>query len=367
MITRSRGTEQYIFAAWRHPTSKPQSGDIGDRIMADFENGLLKMRKEGEEEEPPYQHFVDHRFQLRAYKIVLQARDIINEYAEQGYTLTLRQLFYQFVSRDLMENTKAKYDSLGRIARFARLNGMLPMWSIVDRTRGLSTWSTATGPKGALSSMVKKYRRDKWLDQDIRLEVWFEKDALAGIFEKACAEYEVPFASTRGYASHSPVHLTRNSRASCMHSCSDPPSSLHSPNSLTACSSHLASQAPEASQAPVSGLHSSPSGQATGVSKQTPSGSAQVETVHRSGALHATGVLTQPFCESHESLVQPRPSSQLTGARSLGQPFSSQSAVSSTVQASPSSQTDAQSALQASGKSPWARCADRALALTRMV
>jgi len=180
---------------------KPESGDIGARIVAGFKNDLLKMRKEGEEEEPPYEHFVSHRFQLRTYKMVLQARGIINEYAAQGHSLTLRQLFYQFVSRDLIANTHAKYISLGNVVKHARMNGMLSMESIVDRGRSLSRFPSYDGTDDALSSMVEKYSRDKWLDQETRLEVWVEKSALAAIVQRACSEYAVPFTSTRGYAS----------------------------------------------------------------------------------------------------------------------------------------------------------------------
>ena len=182
-------------------TEKPESGDVGERIVAGIRDDLLKMRKGGEEEDPPHECFVEHRFQLRTYKMVLQARGIINEYAKQGHSLTLRQLFYQFVSRDLIANTHAKYISLGNVVKHARMNGMLSMESIVDRGRRLSRFPSCDGTDDALSSMVRKYSRDKWLDQETRLEVWVEKSALAAIVERACSDYEVPFTSTRGYAS----------------------------------------------------------------------------------------------------------------------------------------------------------------------
>jgi hypothetical protein len=186
----------------RNSTKTKKSADeFTAGLPAKFKETMVKAQKEGEEEEPPHELFVSHRFQLRTYKMVLQARGIINEYAAQGHSLTLRQLFYQFVSRDLIANTHAKYISLGNAVKHARMNGMLSMESIVDRGRSLSRFPSYDGTDDALAKMVRRYSRDKWLDQETRLEVWVEKSALAAIVERACSEYEVPFTSTRGYAS----------------------------------------------------------------------------------------------------------------------------------------------------------------------
>jgi hypothetical protein len=56
--------------------------------------------------------FVPRNFKTKLARIE-QANAILTEYAGQGFTLTLRQLFYQFVARQLVENTQANYDALG--------------------------------------------------------------------------------------------------------------------------------------------------------------------------------------------------------------------------------------------------------------
>jgi hypothetical protein len=48
--------------------------------------------------------FVKRKFQAKAASIIEQSNSIIDEYQSQGFTLTLRQLYYQFVARDLMAN-----------------------------------------------------------------------------------------------------------------------------------------------------------------------------------------------------------------------------------------------------------------------
>jgi len=57
--------------------------------------------------------FVNRTFRKKTLARIEQANAILAEYAGQRFTLTLRQLFYQFVARQLVENMQAKYDALG--------------------------------------------------------------------------------------------------------------------------------------------------------------------------------------------------------------------------------------------------------------
>lgn len=43
-----------------------------------------------------------------------QANEIIEDYQARGFGLTLRQLYYQLVARDLLANKQEAYDRLGR-------------------------------------------------------------------------------------------------------------------------------------------------------------------------------------------------------------------------------------------------------------
>jgi hypothetical protein len=54
--------------------------------------------------------FIPIKPQATTRKVIDQINAIIEEYARQDFTLTLRQLYYQFVARDLLEeNTLAQY------------------------------------------------------------------------------------------------------------------------------------------------------------------------------------------------------------------------------------------------------------------
>lgn len=136
-------------------------------------------------------------------KVVTQANNIIAEYRAQGFDLTLRQLYYQFVSRDLIPNNQREYKRLGSIINDARLVGLLDWSAIVDRTRNLQRLSTWDKPDDILDAVSRQYRRDLWASQANYVEVWIEKDALIGVIEGVCESLRVPFFSCRGYTSQS--------------------------------------------------------------------------------------------------------------------------------------------------------------------
>jgi hypothetical protein len=57
--------------------------------------------------------------------IIELANEILEDYSDQGFELTLRQLYYQFISRDYFPNTEKSYNNLGTIISRAREAGML--------------------------------------------------------------------------------------------------------------------------------------------------------------------------------------------------------------------------------------------------
>lgn len=150
------------------------------------------------------------RFQKSSQKIINQANNIINEYMAKGFQLTLRQLFYQFVSRDLLKNTQKNYKRLGDVISNARLDGQIDWNAIVDRTRFLRQLPHWDTPASIISSCAPSFRVDMWEHQAWRPEVWIEKDALVGVFEGICNEYDVPMFSCRGYTSQSEMWAASN-------------------------------------------------------------------------------------------------------------------------------------------------------------
>ena len=115
-----------------------------------------------------------------------QAIEILDEYMAQGFKLTLRQLYYQFVARDLIKNTQREYVKLGRVISDARLCGLIDWDAIEDRTRFLRSIPTWDNPADILYNAADQYKEDVWLDQDVYMEVWIEKDALVGVLEPIC-------------------------------------------------------------------------------------------------------------------------------------------------------------------------------------
>lgn len=147
-----------------------------------------------------YQH---KRFRADSLARIAKANDIIAEYQEQGFDLTLRQLYYQFVSRDLIPNNQKSYDNLGALISDARLAGLIDWNTIQDRTRNLQSNSHWDSPDDIVDACSRQYRVDLWENQPYRPEVWIEKDALIGVIEGVCTELDVPYFSCRGYTSQS--------------------------------------------------------------------------------------------------------------------------------------------------------------------
>ncbi len=149
----------------------------------------------------PKIEYVEKRFRASALKVIEQANAIIAEYQRQGFDLTLRQLYYQFVSRGFIPNSQREYKRLGETVSNARLAGLIDWEAIVDRTRTLRERSSWDSPQKILDSAAASYCEDLWRDQPTRAEVWIEKDALVGVIEKVCEDFRVPYFSCRGYTS----------------------------------------------------------------------------------------------------------------------------------------------------------------------
>ncbi|MDP9799369.1 hypothetical protein J2S43_007881 [Catenuloplanes nepalensis] len=134
---------------------------------------------------------------------IRRAEAVCQQYAADGYDLTLRQLYYQFVARGWIENNLKSYKRLGEIVNRARLSGLLDWSYIVDRTRSLRGTSHWRTPGAVIDSAAWSYRLDKWATQPRRVEVWVEKEALAGVVQRAANEADVDWFSCRGYVSQS--------------------------------------------------------------------------------------------------------------------------------------------------------------------
>jgi len=145
--------------------------------------------------------YTAQRFHGTSRTTIEQANVILAEYAAQGHVMTLRMLYYQFVSRDLFANTMRNYKRLVKIITDARLAGLVDWNHITDRTRWVEEAPVWTSTQGMMDAATASYNIERWADQPWYVETWIEKDALKGVIAKACRKYDVPYFSCRGYTS----------------------------------------------------------------------------------------------------------------------------------------------------------------------
>jgi len=157
--------------------------------------------------------FIEKKFRQDTLDIIDKCVEVLDEYAVDGYDLTLRQLYYQMVARDLFpdtwiseagtKNNPENYNRLGTIVNDARLAGLMDWDMIVDRGRSTERNSHWKHPGEILDTVTRAFRIDKWENQPFYIEVMCEKQALEGVLEPVCCVLDVPFTSNKGYASQS--------------------------------------------------------------------------------------------------------------------------------------------------------------------
>lgn len=167
--------------------------------------------------------YVKKRFHKNSLAVISDANDLIDSYREDGFDLTLRQLYYRFVALDLFpddrrwsmlggkwtrdpngtKNADPNYKWLGKKINDARLAGLMDWDIIVDRTREVVSHPHWDRPSEIVEDCVDWFRVDSRATQDYYFEVWIEKEALIGVVEDVCSPLDVPCFACRGYVSQS--------------------------------------------------------------------------------------------------------------------------------------------------------------------
>jgi hypothetical protein len=135
--------------------------------------------------------------------LIETANDIIADYRNQGYILTLRQLYYQFVARGLIPNSERSYKNLGCAVSDGRDAGLIDWNGIEDRGRGIKPWLIEEDEQEVLNGVEYQFALDYWARQNAYVEVWVEKEALASVIERPCNRLRVPYMPCKGYLSAS--------------------------------------------------------------------------------------------------------------------------------------------------------------------
>jgi hypothetical protein len=149
------------------------------------------------------QCFVPKNFGADRKATIDTANSIIATYQAQGYRLTLRQLYYQFVSKDLIQNTERSYKNLGATISDGRLAGLIDWDAIEDRVRVPKVPLEFSSVEHLVNSATSWYRLPRWDGQENYVELWVEKDALAGVLQPIAHEFHVTLMVNRGYSSQS--------------------------------------------------------------------------------------------------------------------------------------------------------------------
>lgn len=127
---------------------------------------------------------------------------ILEAFDEQGPPMSVRQIFYQLSARGVVPKDDTKgYRPVQRNVTLMRRNGSLPYNWIGDNTRWQIRPTMYTGLGDALDHWQRSYRQDLWASQPVHVEIWIEKDALAGVVSGITREFGVPLMVARGYSS----------------------------------------------------------------------------------------------------------------------------------------------------------------------
>lgn len=142
-----------------------------------------------------------HGLNKKNFKRLNQINAIIEEYNKQGYKLTLRQLYYQLVSRGVIPNNVKEYGKLSTVLTKGRMAGIVDWDAIEDRIRlpRLPYW--VTDVDNAVDDMVEQYRLNRQEGQSNYVELWVEKDALSNVLRVKTEHYHINLMVNRGYSS----------------------------------------------------------------------------------------------------------------------------------------------------------------------
>jgi hypothetical protein len=140
----------------------------------------------------------------RATKAQMEERGaFLIDYAEAHGPVTVRGLYYQAEVAKLpgIGKDDADYEKIQRQALKLRRDGRLSYHDIADATRWMRKPSSYSGIEEALEQCAQTYRKALWANTDDYVEIWCEKDALAGAIYPVTSKFDVPLMVTRGFSS----------------------------------------------------------------------------------------------------------------------------------------------------------------------
>jgi hypothetical protein len=124
--------------------------------------------------------------------------------------ITIRHLFYRLVGQHVIAKTETAYKSLCSHLSKWRRSGEIEWGAFSDSTCWHIQDKVFDDMQAALADAASTYRRNLWRTQPCYVEVWVEKDAMAGIVAPVANAFGVPVFVARGFASLSSLYEAAN-------------------------------------------------------------------------------------------------------------------------------------------------------------
>jgi hypothetical protein len=129
-------------------------------------------------------------------------RERVYEIVKANLPVTVRQVFYQLVAKAVIAKTEGEYNAtVVRLLLQMRRAGIISYSWISDNTRWMRKPRTFDSIEEALENTAATYRRAVWSELPVYVEVWIEKEALAGVALEETDPYDVPLMVAKGFSS----------------------------------------------------------------------------------------------------------------------------------------------------------------------
>ncbi len=130
-----------------------------------------------------------------------------SRWLQEVHPTTVRGVCYRLFSDGLIPSMAKKHtDAAGRLLRIAREQEIIPWEWIVDETRELERKASWRDPAAYVRAVRRSYRRDFWVHQPHRVEVWSEKGTVRGVIAPVTEEFGVGFRALHGFSSATIAH-----------------------------------------------------------------------------------------------------------------------------------------------------------------
>jgi hypothetical protein len=140
---------------------------------------------------------------------VTEVRTAIIDVLKADHPQTVRQVFYQLVARGVIEKSEKQYqNTVIRLLSEMRLDGRISWGWITDESRRTHITQTFDNITDALEDTAKYYRRSALRQCNDYVEIWSEKEALAGIIYDVASDYDVPVVVSKGMPSLTQIYTS---------------------------------------------------------------------------------------------------------------------------------------------------------------